>query len=243
MPQTKTLDISEIFCSIQGEGIYTGVPSIFIRLQGCSSHCIWCDTNFGQNKNLGKRMTNEEILNKISEYKYINHIVITGGEPTEQMEGLRAFLSFLSAHFFVTVETNGTINPFDFDPYAYVDKWVSLWSVSPKLQSAKAKRKYNFCAIEAMLLHKAQLKFVISDEKDIEEMFELLQRFMKVPPVIIVQPNGQEEGKTCSPEEYSKRADWLVNILLDKYIDYFDKYDIRIMLQTHKVIWGNKRGM
>lgn len=238
----RKIKISEIFCSIQGEGIYTGTPSIFIRFQGCSSCCAWCDTGYGQSKDIGKEMTIQEILDKVSEYPHVYHIVITGGEPLESIEGLKMFLYCLrklDSCYFVTVETNGTLNPFE---YALSANKVDFWSISPKLQSAKAKRKYNFYAIAAMLLYKGQLKFVISDEKDINEMFSLLSKFMKVP-IVIVQPNGQDKGMTCAPEEYSKRANWLVNILLNKYKAFVEKYDVRIMLQTHKVIWGNKRGI
>ena len=235
------LKISEIFCSIQGEGIYTGTPSIFVRFQGCSSHCFWCDSSFGWDKNSGNEMSVEEVFNKICNYKYANHVVITGGESLEQLEGLKSLVELLRYQYFITIETNGTINPCD-----YLDQFdINMWSISPKLCSAKAKRKYDIEAIKYMIEYKnSQLKFVISDEEDIKEMFKLLQQLELAQYIpIIVQPNGQEKGLTCSAEEYSKRASWLVDILLKEYISYWSKYDIRIMLQQHKVIWGNKRGV
>ncbi len=36
--------INEMFQTLQGEGYFTGVPAIFIRLQGCPVGCAWCDT-------------------------------------------------------------------------------------------------------------------------------------------------------------------------------------------------------
>ena len=36
--------VNEIFDSIQGEGMFTGIPSTFIRLQGCTVGCEWCDS-------------------------------------------------------------------------------------------------------------------------------------------------------------------------------------------------------
>jgi len=243
--ENNKIRISEIFCSIQGEGIYTGIPSVFVRFQGCHNNCTWCDTGFSWDKNLGQEMSVQEVLNKIFTFKNINPVVITGGEPTNQLEGLVSLVYCLfynnNNYKFTTVETNGTINPFKFFPN--IGGCVGLWSVSPKLQSAKAKLKYDISAIKQILNYKSQLKFVVSDEADIIEMFQLLNPLPFLHRPVIIQPNGQEKGATCSMEEYSRRADWLVNTLLNKYIDYFEKYDIRIMLQQHKVIWGNKRGV
>ena len=243
--ENNKIRISEIFCSIQGEGIYTGTPSVFVRFQGCHNNCAWCDTSFSWDKNLGQEMTVQEVLSKIFTFKNIYHIVITGGESTNQLEGLTSLVHYLyydkDGRKFTTVETNGTINPFD--SFSGNAACVDLWSISPKLQSAKAKLKYNISAISQMLYYNSQLKFVVSDEADIIEMFQLLNtiRFLNRP--VIIQPNGQDKGITCSSEEYSTRADWLINILLSKYITHIAMYDIRIMLQQHKVVWGNKRGV
>ncbi len=113
----KRFKINEIFYSLQGEGFFTGTPSVFVRFSGCNLRCPFCDTKHED----GVMMTAAEIVAEIEKYPG-RHVVMTGGEPS----------LFLTADFvamvkatgrFVAVETNGT-HPLP----ANVD-WVTL---SPK---------------------------------------------------------------------------------------------------------------
>ena len=61
------MKINEIFYSIQGEGNWSGLPNIFIRLTGCNLRCKYCDTTYSYNA--GKEMKISEIIEKIKEYK------------------------------------------------------------------------------------------------------------------------------------------------------------------------------
>ena len=72
--------INEIFYSLQGEGAFTGTPSIFIRFSGCNLKCDFCDTIHQPYK----EMTMKEIIEEIKKYP-AKHIVLTGGEPTMQV--------------------------------------------------------------------------------------------------------------------------------------------------------------
>ena len=72
--------VNEIFYSLQGEGAYTGTPSIFIRLAGCNLRCPFCDTKHESYKVL----TKEEIMAQIANFT-AKHIVFTGGEPSLQL--------------------------------------------------------------------------------------------------------------------------------------------------------------
>jgi len=100
------LDIQSIFATLQGEGIYAGVPAIFIRLGGCNLNCSFCDTEFESFSELGL----EQIIAKVGElagdiYKLV---VITGGEPLRQpIEKLCELL--VTSGFKVQIETNGTL--------------------------------------------------------------------------------------------------------------------------------------
>ena len=122
--QVMTLKVSEIWFSLQGEGLRTGVPTIFIRLQGCKTKMacaasgVVCDTEFES----GKEMTIQQIKDWIKENaNTCNEITWTGGEPTDQLtsEILREFNTF-----YQTIETSG-LNP--------VPKGIHFISLSPKV--------------------------------------------------------------------------------------------------------------
>lgn len=100
----KIYKINEIFYSLQGEGFFTGTPCVFLRFSGCNRHCDFCDTDFSKFAD----MTEDEIVNKISRFPS-RHLVVTGGEPTLQLDAdlIRALKA---ARFFIQIETNGS-NP------------------------------------------------------------------------------------------------------------------------------------
>lgn len=149
-PESKEprLPINEIFHSIQGEGKWAGVPSIFVRVSGCNLRCCFrnpeggvttCDTPYtSHSPEKPKSMTVDDAADQINEilahYPEIRHIVITGGEPTLYQDGIMALLDELDKEredLKVTIETNGTIIP---SP-GLLDR-VDLWSVSPKLSTS-----------------------------------------------------------------------------------------------------------
>lgn len=106
----KTYMINEIFYSLQGEGVRTGCPSIFVRFAGCNLNCkkdevgFDCDTNWVG----GDRLTAKQILNVIDDLKCrCDWIVFTGGEPTLQLDDA-LIGEFKRKEFNLAIETNGT---------------------------------------------------------------------------------------------------------------------------------------
>nr|WP_101774697.1 7-carboxy-7-deazaguanine synthase QueE [Pasteurella oralis] len=94
--------IVEIFESLQGEGLNTGMPSIFVRLGKCNLACPWCDTNYNQHS----LWTLSQILDKVRSFSSKN-IIITGGEPTI-VPKIDQLLDHLKAEgYFLAIETNG----------------------------------------------------------------------------------------------------------------------------------------
>src|SRR5438874_9898678 len=75
------MKIAEIFYSIQGEGVLTGVPSVFVRTSGCNLRCVWCDTPYTSWQPEGDELTLHAILSRIDEHPQARHVVLTGGEP------------------------------------------------------------------------------------------------------------------------------------------------------------------
>ena len=123
---THRMIINEIFYSLQGEGFFTGTPSLFIRFSGCNLKCNFCDTTH----QTGTAMSEEQIAEKAAQCP-AKHVVITGGEPSLQLtERLVELLH--NAGKFVAVETNGT------HPLPPNVDWITLSPKSPYVHTAKA---------------------------------------------------------------------------------------------------------
>lgn len=140
--------VLEMFHSIQGEGIFTGVPSIFIRVAGCNLRCVFkgsrCDTPYSSFE-LDKPIvdTVEGAIEYFEEfYKQCpntSHIVFTGGEPMLYQVQLMEFIKGIAdlGVFRYTVETNGSLlNEIGLICSDDFDSWIDLWSISPKLSTS-----------------------------------------------------------------------------------------------------------
>jgi 7-carboxy-7-deazaguanine synthase len=112
--------LNEIFYSLQGEGRLTGVPSVFVRFSGCNEQCFFCDTKYHPE---GEEWHLADVMKEIKRHP-TKHVVLTGGEPTIQLDHLSLLCEALHGYH-ITVETNGT-------NMASLPKNVSLLSVSPK---------------------------------------------------------------------------------------------------------------
>lgn len=112
---SKTYKINEIFYSLQGEGFYTGTPSVFVRFSGCNLSCPFCDTDHNQ----GVMMTADEIAAAVNAYP-ASHVVLTGGEPSLFVDD--ELTAAFQGHF-IAMETNGT------HPVAAGVDWITM---SPK---------------------------------------------------------------------------------------------------------------
>lgn len=113
-------DIVEIFHSVQGEGVHTGVPHVFIRFGECNLRCEWCDTDFLTHE----KMNAVDIVGKVLQYD-CKRIIFTGGEPAMQ-DLWPLHRLFKRRGYDLSIETNGTIEL----PEGIVD-WIC---VSPKDQ-------------------------------------------------------------------------------------------------------------
>ena len=83
--------VSEVFKSIQGEGLYQGVDQVFVRFFGCNLKCNFCDTEL----DYYKKKTTSELFNEINSFGDCHSLSITGGEPLLQIDFLKDLLKFL----------------------------------------------------------------------------------------------------------------------------------------------------
>ena len=129
------MQVSEIFTSIQGEGIFTGEPTVFVRLQGCSIGCTWCDSKYTwptSSKNTTWSLL--EVKEEVARIGLgIDYMCITGGEPLEQLEAVESLVSCFSGQYIIEVETSGEVSL----PEGFVFDKVKSWVVDVKGPSAK----------------------------------------------------------------------------------------------------------
>ena len=214
------MKISEIFYSIEGEGIEIGRPEVFIRLTGCNLRCGWCDTKYALND--GKEMSIDEIIQEIGRYPCKN-ISITGGEPLLQREELLELVEGLKEmNYWIQLNTNGTI----FDQRIF--ELVDLVTMDCKCPSSGMKSDLEvLMSTKDSFGFKLQLKFVISNEEDYQYAKSIILTSFKDVANIIFQPEWHSRKFARKLVEFVKR----------------DTLNVKVILQQQKVIWGLKRGV
>lgn len=194
--------ISELFYSVQGEGLLAGVPSVFVRTSGCNLRCRWCDTPYASSEPEGEQQTVEEIVARVREYP-ARHVVLTGGEPmlAKGIEDLARTLK--EAGYHITIETAGTIEP---DGIA-----CDLASLSPKLADSTPdveqfgegwSKRHEESRIQREVLnawavgYSCQFKFVVSDSGDMEEIEKILKAVTPRPEPgrVLLMPEGTDSA-------------------------------------------------
>jgi 7-carboxy-7-deazaguanine synthase len=175
--QNNEIRITELFYSIQGEGLGAGVPCAFIRLVGCPLQCRFCDTAYSLDANAGEKVSIDEIIERLKEFK-ASYAVITGGEPmiSPHLGRLCEKIKELDCH--ITIETSGI----KYAPALPCD----LMSISPKLSNAYENKEDKDKYLKIDQLQKLidnynyQLKFVIDKKDDIAEVHLLIKELKNI---------------------------------------------------------------
>lgn len=241
--------IIDLFPVLQGEGMYAGIPHILIRTSGCNLRCSFktslCDTAYSSWYSEPGKYSLQDVYNVLSSNDKIHHVMITGGEPTLHMPLVEDLVSICRGlNKIVTLETNGTI-PYPHDKNFYVD----LVSISPKLKNSipysqphnaktHEERRENIFAIASWILNSRnyQLKYVISDEADIQEVTDQVNRIFdqikRIDPlhkdiIVYLMPEGDTE------EKLKEKRQWLSRRCIELGYYYTDR--------LHIIIWGSKR--
>ncbi|MGF1685701.1 7-carboxy-7-deazaguanine synthase QueE [Photobacterium japonica] len=216
--------INEVFETIQGEGVFTGVPAIFVRLQVCPVGCAWCDTKQTWSAEPQDEVAIDTIMAKhgdsplwtaldadgvvallIDQQYTAKHVVITGGEPC--IYDLRPLTMALeAAGFQCQIETSGTSEVLVTDR-----TWVT---VSPKI-NMKAKLPVLASALERA----DEIKHPVGTEKDIEQLDDLLAgKDLKSNVTIALQPISQKPRATELCIETCISRNWRLSIQTHKYL-------------------------
>lgn len=220
------LRIAEIFTSVQGEGIWVGIPSTFIRVSGCNLRCVWCDTPYASWNPEGPMMDIEQIVSQV----HAKHVVLTGGEPMlfDPIETLA--LELKARGHTITVETAGTI---------YRDLPCDLASISPKLAHStppgdwaerhEASRWKPDVIRKLVETYPYQLKFVVGELSDLVEIEQMLSEIGEVEPQrVLLMPEGTDSATL------QRRARELVQPCIDR--------NWRLSPRWHIDLFGNTRG-
>ena len=219
----STYKINELFETIQGEGSFTGQPSIFIRLQGCPVGCSWCDTKHTWEVALSDEVTKEvmlaksqetsqwaclsveEILALITERGYkAKHIVITGGEPC--MVDLTPLCDAFDVLGYSTqVETSGT-----FEINVSDKCWVT---VSPKINM-----RGGYAILNSAMLRADEIKHPIATEQHVDDLKALLAEHNIVKTPVYLQPISQKNRATELAIETCIANNWRLSVQVHKYL-------------------------
>lgn len=213
------LKVNEIFCSIQGESTYAGLPCVFVRLTGCNLRCFYCDTKYAYDE--GSVMEIDEIVRKVSSYN-CPLVEITGGEPLLQEMTSSLVLHLLGDGYNVLMETNGSrdINAVD-------ERCIKI--VDIKCPSSGEHEMNDMTNLERVS-DRDEFKFVIADRTDYEYARQVSKEI-------------RSDRKRSNQIHFSPVFGKIDPALLGEWI-IEDHLDVRLHLQLHKIIWDpGKRGV
>ena len=249
MNYDKKQPLGETYTCLQGEGKYMGVPHILIRVTGCRLRCqfsnSFCDTPYASWKPEKGIFTLNDVVKVYESNPQIKHTMVTGGGPTIHGKLLKE-LCVIGKRYdhTITIETEGS---------EFVQTEADCISLSPKLSNSTPrpgtwmtyanrevtekdrqqheKWRCNYDAMRQLIDNHEdyQLKPVISNEKDLQEVKEL-QKILDIPNNMVwLMPEG------LVSEQLNERRVWLMKICEDEGYNYTDR--------LHIIAFGDKRGV
>ncbi|HEY6131496.1 MAG TPA: radical SAM protein, partial [Halioglobus sp.] len=153
----RTLRITEIFYSLQGEARTVGLPTAFVRLTGCPLRCVYCDTEYAFSG--GELQSIARIAEQVAAFAP-RFVTVTGGEPLAQPNCLPLLEILCDAGYEVSLETGGAMS------LAGVDARV-VTVLDLKTPASGEMQRNDYSNISLLRLHD-QVKFVICDRQDYE---------------------------------------------------------------------------
>jgi len=230
------LNVSEFYYdTIQGEGVTTGCPAAFLRLQGCIMNCVYCDTMAIWRR--GNPYSFDELfkmmeLELIDKFKQGQHFVLTGGSPLRQQKRLVLFLGMFEQRYNFIPYTE-IENECVFTPLPRLLRFIHCWNNSPKLGSSGQHVRLRYHPKQLRFL--AQLdnswfKFVISCKEEWDEIQTcfLDQGLIRRDQIILI-PLGETR------EEIEKNRDIVIELAI--------RENVRYCTREHIIVWDKVVGV
>lgn len=223
------LRLTEIFYSLQGEALTSGLPTIFVRLTGCPLRCVYCDTEYAFTG--GERQSLDAIIATIKTYP-CKRICLTGGEPLAQPNAIELMQRLLSDGYEISLETAGALSVKDVP--AAVSKVMDL-----KTPSSGEADKNLWSNLDHLTQHD-QIKFVIMNRTDydwakatlIEHQLDKRVGTVWFSPMFTVADDTDDAVSPEVPVLARELAEWILT----------DALPVRFQLQLHKIIWADTKG-
>lgn len=206
----QQLRINEIFFSIQGESVRSGLPTTFIRLSGCPLRCTYCDTEYAFKG--GDRMSIDSIIEAVKKNP-TKYVTVTGGEPLAQAQSLELMHQLVELGYLVSIETSGAFDVSKVDPRV-------MLVMDLKTPDSGEESKNLFSNL-AHLKPTDQIKFVICSQRDYEWSRELIKEYQLSDKVELLM------SASWGAQDLSQLAKWILD----------DGLQLRFQAQLHKVIW------
>ncbi len=220
-----SLNLCEIFYSLQGESSFAGLPCVFVRLSGCNLNCSWCDTVYAKTES--KKVSIRKIVKRVKAFG-CSLVEITGGEPLIQENTPDLISLMIQEGFQVLVETNGSLSIKNLP-----GECIKIIDIKCPLSGESNK---NFLGNLELINKKDEIKFVIAGKEDYDFAKDIIHtKLMDMDngsPVIPCKNIHLSPvfGK-INPKEL---AEWIIQ----------DRLKARLSMQIHKLIWDpDKRGV
>ncbi len=215
MAELKTLRITEIFHSLQGESTRTGLPTVFIRLTGCPLRCEYCDTAYAFSG--GEVLSLDDIIDQVKGYQ-TRYVTVTGGEPLAQKNCMDLLERLCDQGYSVSLETSGAMDVSGVNP-----KVIKIMDVKTPASGEEEKNRVE--NLKYLNPHD-EIKFVICNRQDYEWAKSIMEKHQLAEYCeVLFSPVAGDMAAT-------ELAEWILE----------DGLSVRFQLQLHKILWDDGPG-
>jgi 7-carboxy-7-deazaguanine synthase len=210
-----TLQVCELFRSLQGETSWSGLPATFVRLQGCNLDCRYCDTRYARSS--GDPWAIPKLVERLVErpVERPELVVVTGGEPLLQ-PGVHRLLSAVADVRTVLLETNGSLDITGVDT-----RVIRIVDVKcPGSGEAESTRWENLSALRPS----DEVKFVVGDRQDFDYAVDVVRRHRLTEQcAVLLSPVADALAA-------AELAEWILE----------EGGRLRLQLQLHRILWPER---